>query len=60
MSNEEIEKEKNSSPLVDDKYNYLFDQNISDFERFVRYVNESECHQYITVEELSKLLEQEI
>lgn len=61
LSNEEIEKEKQDNSLViDQKYNYLFDPSISDFDRFVRYVNDSEGYQFITVEELSKLLDEKI
>ena len=55
MSNNEIE-EASKNIEVDKKYEYLFDNTISDFDRFVRYVNESEGHQFITVEELTKLL----
>ena len=51
---EENKKELTNS--TESAYNYLFDNSISDFERFVRYVNESEGSEFITVESLSKLL----
>jgi len=51
---EENKKELTNS--TESTYNYLFDNSISDFERFVRYVNESEGSEFITVESLSKLL----
>lgn len=60
MNNEEIEKEKQESIIKDSKYDYLMDNSISDFERFVRYVNENEGFQFITVEELTKLLNEKI
>ena len=39
-----------------DKYSYLTDTTISDFERFVRFVNESEGNTFITVDQLTELL----
>lgn len=39
-----------------DKYSYLTDPKLSDFERFVMYVNESEGCQYISVDQLIQLL----
>lgn len=57
MNSDEIEKGKQESIIMNSKYDYLMDSSISDFERFVRYVNENEGHQFITVEELTKLLE---
>ena len=59
MSNNDIE-EVSKDMEVDKKYEYLFDNSISDFDRFVKYVNESEGYQFITVEELSKLLDEKI
>jgi hypothetical protein len=41
-------------------YNYLIDNSISDLERFVRYVNDKEGDQFISVEALTKLLEDSI
>ena len=43
-----------------EQYNYLLDTSISDFERFVRFVNESEGCQYITVNQLTELLQKEV
>lgn len=61
LDNEEIAKHKREEEIKQDsQYNYLMDKSISDFERFVRYVNESEGYEFITVDKLSKLLSEEI
>lgn len=52
---EEIEKSK-AEQSISEEYNYLFDKNISDFDRFVRYVNEKEGSEFITVQKLTELL----
>ena len=39
-----------------DKYSYLNDNSLSDYERFVRFVNESEGSTFITVDQLTELL----
>lgn len=57
MDTAEIEKQKQEQAVMNDKtYSYLMDPNISDFERFVMYVNEKEGHQFITVQQLTELL----
>ena len=45
---------------IDNSYNYLLDDTISDLERFCRYVNENEHEQFITVEKLKKILSESI
>lgn len=61
MNLEEIEKEKQENQIKQNsRYNYLTDKSISDFERFVRYVNESEGYQFITVQQLNDLLNDNI
>ena len=60
LNNEEIDKVKGEILASNNEYNYLMDNSISDFERFVRYVNESEGSEFITVEKLNKLLSSEI
>ena len=57
---EEGEIRKNEILQSDSKYTYLMDNSISDFERFVRYVNESEGYQFITVDKLTELLNENI
>ena len=53
----EIEKQKQQQTIMNDaQYSYLLDTSISDFERFVRYVNEKEGHEFITVQQLTDLL----
>lgn len=42
------------------EYKYFFDSNISDFEKFVRYVNESEGCEFVTVQQLTDLLNENI
>lgn len=57
MNLEEIEKEKQENQIKQNsQYSYLTDKSISDFERFVRYVNDSEGYEFITVQQLSELL----
>lgn len=60
MSPSETLKENETQNAIDAKYDYLMDKNISDFDRFVRYVNENEGHQFITVEELTRILDERI
>ena len=61
MSNEEIQKSEQENQISEsDKYGYLMDTSITDFERFVRYINDSEGCQFITVNELTRLLEDKI
>lgn len=54
----EINKEKREEEIrnTNEKYNYLTDSSISDYERFVRYVNESEGEPILSVELLKELL----
>ena len=61
MDAKEAEEHKQQELIKQNsKYNYLIDKSISDFERFVRYVNESEGHQFITVQQLNELLSDQI
>lgn len=61
MNLEEIEKEKQENQIKQNsQYSYLTDKSISDFERFVRYVNESEGYEFITVQQLNELLSENI
>jgi hypothetical protein len=54
QSEEDAKREKES--FSSSEYNYLVDNSISDIERFVRYVNDNEGCQFISVEELTKIL----
>lgn len=54
--NETEELRKQEQIKQDSQYNYLIDKSISDFERFVRYINESEGYEFITVQKLSEIL----
>ena len=61
MNLEEIEKEKQENQIKQNsQYSYLTDKSISDFERFVRYVNESEGYEFITIQQLNELLSENI
>ena len=57
---DEIEKAKQNGLLVSSEYNYLMDNSISDFDRFVRFVNEKEGCEFITVERLTQILNDKI
>ena len=53
----EIEEQKQEELIrQNSQYDYLIDKSLSDFERFVRYVNDSEGYEFITVSQLSNLL----
>lgn len=57
LSQEEIQKQNQiESMKLNDQYSYLVDDSISDFERFVKYVNDCEGTQFITVDKLKELL----
>lgn len=58
MTEEDIKnsKEMKESVANNSEYNYLIDNSISDLERFVRFVNESEGTEFITVDQLNQLL----
>lgn len=55
-SEEEIAKGQQAVSFENSEYNYLIDNTISDFEKFVRYVNEKEGSEFITVQQLTELL----
>ena len=59
MDIEELEEHRKQELLeTETKYSYLMDSKISDMERFVRYINESEGNEFITVEKLTELLKE--
>lgn len=60
MDKKEVEEQKQTEQIKSTEYNYLIDNSISDFERFVRYVNESEGYEFITVQKLTELLSDKI
>ena len=43
-----------------EQYSYLTDSGLTDYEKFVRYVNQNEGYDFITVNQLINLLEGEI
>lgn len=61
MDIKEVEEQKRIKEIQNEsKYSYLVDKSISDFDRFVRYVNESEGCEFITVQKLTDLLNEKI
>lgn len=57
MDVSEVEKQKQEQAIMNNsQYSYLMDPGISDFERFVMYVNEKEGCEFITVQRLTELL----
>ena len=42
-----------------DKYKYIFDKTLTEFDKFARYINEAEQSIIVTAEELKQLLEEE-
>ena len=57
MDISEIEEQKKEEQIKqDEEYSYLLDSSISDMDRFVMYINNSEGYEFITVDKLSELL----
>ena len=50
----------NLSEKVQDSYNYVVDDKISDLERFVMFVNDNEGQQFVTVDKLKEILNSDI
>lgn len=59
LNKQEIQK-KEIDKQIQDSYNYLVDDKISDLERFVMFVNEKEGEQFITVNKLKEILNSDI
>ena len=64
---DELKKKDVQKQIVDktiletvQKYNYIIDDNIAPYDKFVMYINQSEGSDYITVDELIKILEEEV
>lgn len=61
MDTVEIEQQKQKEAILNSgQYSYLMDSSISDFERFVMYVNDKEGCEFITVQKLTELLGENI
>ena len=56
MDKNELERQNVESLTPETQYSYLLDNSLSDFEKLVRYINESEGDTFITVDQLTKLL----
>jgi len=57
MDISEIEEKKKEEQIKQDEtYSYLFDNSISDLDKFVMYINNSEGYEFITVNKLRELL----
>lgn len=42
------------------EYDYILDKNLSDYDKLTRYINHKKQYEYLTVDELKKLLEEDI
>ena len=61
MDTIEVEQQKQKEAILNSgQYSYLIDSSISDFERFVMYVNDKEGCEFITVQKLTELLGENI
>lgn len=60
LAQDEVEKKKQDECIKNSQYDYLIDNSISDFDRFVKYVNDSEGCEFITVQKLTELLNEQI
>ena len=59
-SEEDLTKTEQATSFENTEYNYLIDNSMSDFEKFVRYVNDKEGSEFITVQQLTELLSEKI
>ena len=60
LDTKEIEEMKQKEQIKSTEYSYLTDNKLSDFEKFVRYVNDNEGSEFITVQKLEELLRENI
>ena len=61
MDISEIEEKKKEEQIKqDEEYGYLLDNSMSDLDRFVLYINNSEGYEFITVDKLTELLNEKI
>lgn len=61
LNTEEIAQSKQQDEaFANSQYSYLIDNSISDLERFVMYVNENEGEEFISVQQLTELLNDKI
>ena len=58
MEERRIEQEK--AGIVEDMYDFILDPNLTDFEKFVKYVNIKEGSEFISVDKLKEILEEQI
>src|SRR5574344_751760 len=58
MEEKKLEQQKNGEMPVE--YDFILDNSISDLEKFVRYVNINEGSEYITIDKLKSILEEQI
>ena len=56
MEEKRIQQEQ--AGIVEDQYNFILDPNLTDYEKFVRYVNLKEGNDFISVDKLMELLEE--
>ena len=60
LDTKEVEEMKQQEQIKSTEYSYLTDNKLSDFEKFVRYVNDNEGYEFITVQKLEELLSENI
>lgn len=60
LDTKEVEEMKQQEQIKSTEYSYLTDNKLSDFEKFVRYVNDKEGYEFITVQKLEELLREDI
>jgi hypothetical protein len=56
MSTQEEELKKAELETTMDKYNFILDPNLTDEQKFVMYVNEQEGYEFISIEQLTEIL----
>ena len=57
---EERKMEQQKNGIISEEYDFILDNSISDIEKFVKYVNIKEGSDFITVEKLKSILEEQL
>lgn len=60
LDRNDIKNKEKLDQITSDKYSYLLDNKISDLEKFVMYINESQGAEFITIDALKKILSENI
>ena len=57
---EERKIKQEQAGIIEDMYDFILDPNLSDFEKFVKYVNIKDGPEFITVDKLKEILDEQV